>query len=372
MRSFNPSLSDTTPVQTHIPALDLMRGLCMILVVFQHQYRGLVNAGIVTGGDIFRFVDTFIYLFHVPAFFLISGIISGLRDGQKRPFFKGLLLDVALPYFVWSVAQSLLMMLAGGLANRSREGDQLVWIALYPVDQFWFLYALFFAALIDACVLRSLAPMSRRWILAGLAALVWTSSTAFGSPWPPLEQIAMGVFYLMLGGGLVSILPIHEALQKRDKMLAFLALGVLLSCTLLCLLTNLRPIWLVPGALAGSWLLWCLAKNVVDHKNIFARFLVLCGRNSLAIFVVHTIAGATFRIILAKGMAIKTGVFASALHLLGGTVFALLVPLGMLWLLERFSLNARLIALPPFKRGNLRSASFSAKAVSPFPDRTKS
>jgi fucose 4-O-acetylase-like acetyltransferase len=324
------------------PALDVMRGFCIILVVFQHQYRGLVSASLVEADTLFRFIDAFIYLFHVPAFFLISGVLASLKDGQaeKPSAFTRLVTELFYPYLFWSVLQSALMIAASGLANRARGWGDLVWIFLYPMDQFWFLYAFFFVALVETFAFKKTPSPKRRAFLALAGLALWLGSAALNTPWSPLEQIGYGLFYFMIGGLVRSVFDLHKKVKGRDIGLVLICLAVVTGFALFCIAYGFSTIWMIPAALAGSWILWVLSCLLSDVYT-----LGMIGRNSFAIFAVHTIAGAAFRIGLAKGLNITH----LGLHLVAGSAFAIMLPLIAVYVLTQLRLPSRLVGLPAWK-----------------------
>ncbi|MBP1862023.1 acyltransferase family protein [Rhizobium herbae] len=133
-----------TPRQTWI---DLARAVALVLVVVGHTERGLVAAGIMPGATADDF-DRVIYSFHIPLFFLISGLLFAQSIG-RRPFmlsWKARTLRLVQPCLVWSIVLLGLIVLAANLANTPvSPGDALAGILLLPlqpVSIFWFLYTL--------------------------------------------------------------------------------------------------------------------------------------------------------------------------------------------------------------------------------------
>ncbi|AOZ68812.1 hypothetical protein LPB142_05335 [Rhodobacter xanthinilyticus] len=90
-------------------SLDIARGLGIVLVVFGHALRGLVSAGFVDDSGWSVPVDYLIYTFHMPLFFVISGLLfSPSVQGQRAPlgaFVTKILVLLAWPYLLWSLLQ---------------------------------------------------------------------------------------------------------------------------------------------------------------------------------------------------------------------------------------------------------------------------
>jgi len=54
--------------------VDYAKAIGIILVVYGHVARGLVKSGILPNSSYFHAVDDFIYSFHMPLFFFLSGL----------------------------------------------------------------------------------------------------------------------------------------------------------------------------------------------------------------------------------------------------------------------------------------------------------
>lgn len=65
--------------------LDIIKGIGILLVVFAHTHIGLINH--------------YIYLFHMPLFFIVSGCMYAIGKGGT---IKGKARSLLIPYFVFS------------------------------------------------------------------------------------------------------------------------------------------------------------------------------------------------------------------------------------------------------------------------------
>jgi uncharacterized membrane protein YcfT len=59
---------------SHLTWVDAAKGFGIILVVFGHTLRGLVSSEILKSTPLVRFVDDWIYAFHMPLFFFLSDL----------------------------------------------------------------------------------------------------------------------------------------------------------------------------------------------------------------------------------------------------------------------------------------------------------
>ena len=63
-----------------IKFIDMAKGTAILLVVIGHVLRGFVAAKMYTEYiNVFNYIDFAIYSFHMPLFFIISGILYGKK-----------------------------------------------------------------------------------------------------------------------------------------------------------------------------------------------------------------------------------------------------------------------------------------------------
>ena len=125
--------------------VDYAKGIGIFLVVVGHVLRGLVNSSILQPSTLQSFVDRWIYGFHMPLFFFISGLF--VQRSLSKPF-KDFLLDklyvIAYPYFLWSLIQMAIQALASRYTTTNHISLANIWQIIYqPYQQFWFFYTLF-------------------------------------------------------------------------------------------------------------------------------------------------------------------------------------------------------------------------------------
>ncbi|MFB7515052.1 acyltransferase family protein [Streptomyces sp. NPDC056144] len=157
-----PGPAATVPVAPGVtrrdPYFDNVKYLAMLLVVLGHALTVLLD-----GSRTARTLYTFLYVFHMPVFVLISGHLSRSYTGRPAQL-RRLLTGVALPYLLFEAAYTL-------LTRWGREPER-PFSLLHPTYVMWFLLALF--------VWRVTAPFWAvvRWPVAvsvGIAALAWVT-----------------------------------------------------------------------------------------------------------------------------------------------------------------------------------------------------
>ena len=296
--------------------VDRARGIGIVLVVFGHVLRGLANAGMFPPDASIWLLDYAVYTFHMPLFFLLSGLFAerSLSKGAG-PFWRSKLLTVVYPYFLWSLVQGLLLVAFAGMTNNASSPwlrlGSILWLPLAP---FWFLYSLFFCHLLFAF----LRKLDRR-VLLGLAVLAYVAGEVYrgGShDISPVPDTTRGFMFYVLG--VVATERTWLAMATRARIWIVSAVVLLASVPLgLAWRIPYEAMW--PAALAGIALTVALAQ--VDFPA--ARVFQILGRVSMVIFLIHIIIASGLRIILLRFMPIQD----PALHLLLGISAGLLLPI---------------------------------------------
>lgn len=130
--------------------LDMAKGIGILLVLIGH----------LQGDQIFSFSPyiypfcVFIFSFHMPLFFIISGILMAIKNEENKPFksiavnrFKGIM----IPYYWFSFFYLLVVITAlvkGGIAPKTLFVNIWYVLGLYGMNVLWFLPALFMGELL--------------------------------------------------------------------------------------------------------------------------------------------------------------------------------------------------------------------------------
>lgn len=208
------------------PYIDNVKGLLIVLVVLGHMVGQTVGSS--PGG---RTIYTFIYLCHMPAFVMLSGMLSATELTGRRA--ASLIRDLLAPY----VAFQLLYM--GFYTVMDKPMPWTVDVFLSPIYHLWFLPALF--------IWRMLAPLFAQLRGAVLIAIV-----------------------VSLSAGAATVLGRALALDRVAGMLPFFVLGVwlgrgrlayrpspLVRLAAIAVLIAAAPIaYLVASRLSSLWMYW--------------------------------------------------------------------------------------------------------------------
>jgi fucose 4-O-acetylase-like acetyltransferase len=318
--------------------VDYAKGIGIVLVVYGHVARGVHSAGLPIDEELYRLVDSVIYSFHMPLFFFLSGLFFAVS--LHRQGAGGLvavkLRTVALPYLVWSILQGLVEVLLSQYTNGHVTLAEVFSLLWQPRAQFWFLYVLFFMFL-GATVIYRWLPARVHGIVAVLACLaaVFAEYLPGGMP----LGIVIQYFPYFAVGVLFNTLDMSNLAVTGRRVVIALAAFVAMQYAVHMVGVGVGPVPPLAGNVLSLALAGVSILSVVALCRWLERFrldmLARLGQASLAIYVMHILAGSSVRIILQKFL----GIDSIAIHLVVGTLAGLGLPLLVLWLGNRFCLS---------------------------------
>src|SRR5690242_7280811 len=102
--------------------IDTAKAIGITLVVVGHVLRGLISSHVLDDVGIIHFADRWIYSFHMPLFFFLSGLslVQSVRKSGWVRFATDKLRSIAYPYFVWSTLTVLIKAPLGHAVNQPR------------------------------------------------------------------------------------------------------------------------------------------------------------------------------------------------------------------------------------------------------------
>jgi fucose 4-O-acetylase-like acetyltransferase len=315
--------------ENRIEWIDVARGSGIFLVVLGHVWRGIEAAGIIPHSQLYFAVDNAIYLFHMPLFFLLSGMLFE-HSARRGSFSSGMmkrLESLIYPLILWSYITAVFLLLAGSVTNRSQISlfDAITY-PFPPKDIYWFLAALFVSQTIGWIFVKGNSKLlyvlafvsaSAAVLLLDLASLsIWTRNT--------IENLPYFFLGLMLVGGIPR--------SPRAATLGAFAF----MCVETWAVTRgelLRtPLDFVPGIIATLSFVVMVAW-FVDVPGTISKAAAYLGRASMTIYVSHIIALAAIRIAL-----VKAGISSAPIHVIIGVTAGIALPLVFHYFAARFGL----------------------------------
>ena len=282
--------ASATPAARDI-TIDVARGVAIVLVVLGH------NSALASAAP--GFIDA-LFLFHVPLFFLLSGLTQ--RSHAMHVAFTRLARRLLLPFLIAAlIVGALKLMTRGGSVEHWLTGVAWGTGQTLPWSHLWFLPALFLAQLTTQA-LHKLPGGPARWAFAAAAALLVVLSVPMargpdlsalgfaapvGLPWS-VDLLPACLLFVCLG----ALMQNTPAVRARVEQPLVVAAAVLLFGFSLGARMDLNLRVFTPPALAvlaaasGCLLALALARALSAVRPIAALFATL-GRHTLAIFLLH-------------------------------------------------------------------------------------
>jgi fucose 4-O-acetylase-like acetyltransferase len=314
-----PDMREPITSGTRSNAVDIVKGVAIFLVVLGHTAQGMVHRGWWQGPGA-AFTHTFIYSFHMPAFFFVSGLFvtgSIAKRGQSR-FAVDKLKTILYPYVLFG----LISVAIEPLIARYKLGTHAFhWntflVSLADGDASWFLFTLFVCLMLALITVR--APAWLRFLGGVLLGMI----PSFGPQ--GVSEVLREFCFLAAGMWLGTRIYRLERIRIPTAALGFAVIAAF----------QVAAVYFYGAAVLGRWSyielglmgtagLFLLAKLLDTHR--FGDLLAWLGRASLAVFLLSAFAqGATREVLL---RVFHTHEF--WLQLLLPTLFAALLP-AIVW-----------------------------------------
>ena len=319
-------MQETSRDQSGAPAnadriawLDYAKAIGIILVVVGHVAGGLRPERVGAGLAAYQTLSDFIYTFHMPLFFFISGYLSGLfQDRSASAFARATFIGIVVPYLLWSAIYVAVQNAFPGATNHLASFSDLLTIIWVPVAHLWFLHTLFFVRVGYFGVSR-LAGRTAIGGLGGAALLGYV----FALQWElPLARPLMGATLFaagMLAAASRGAWPIPIRALPASAVAAALWFAAATA--------GQAPLsrWvLVVAAFAGVAMTVAASIALPKPRRLGWRVVALVGQASIAIYVAHMIFAAGTRYML-----YGIGISDVHLHILLGTLTGVAAPTVM-------------------------------------------
>jgi fucose 4-O-acetylase-like acetyltransferase len=271
----------------------------------------------------------------MPLFFCVAGLFLIPQD-RRSPgkVATHQIVRLGYPYLVWASLQMLLQIALSRYTNTPAHFSDLWRLTCAPPMQFWFLYALLLQVL-AACLLMHLG-VGRGGILALACALLITEPYVSLGSWGLLYQARSAFVFTALGIWL-GTRPRLAALERipRPACASLAALGFVVVAGHALWSTEPGRLQAFAIACTGIAATFALASCwPCPTASSTARVLASWGRASLAIFVAHTIASASVRIVLQKLLRVDN----PGVHVVLGIAAGMAAPLALWSASRRLSL----------------------------------
>lgn len=328
---------DTTggrPVEARrVESIDVAKGVAIALMVFGHVLGGMLARKWLSPADDWQGLYDFIYLFHMPVFFMISGYL--LAEGAVRlpiDSFISRVGTIVWPYVVWDVGirWALTPLMRQYMISPPDDFSLLELIRKTLMGEMaWFFWTLFFTQ----AIYIAFARLSALVIFAG--SIVIFLGLPFVTGGRPeigaLQKIVDFMPFLALGALLKEIGVSLSRTVGARHVAAAIAIFACLAAVAFLNATSIRPVRLASG-FAGIFATMVMVWSFRPGRA--SSFLASVGTASLVIYLLHPYFHGAARQLL-------TAVIGSApyLNLALFTAAALFGPYAIWLLTERLGLS---------------------------------
>lgn len=289
--------------------IDIAKAIGILLVVFDHGYSAV--------NPLYNWVSSF----HMPLFFIITGILYGRRKKEFVFDFKRKSYALLIPYIIWGgLLRIFIGMLqyignANSLQNILRHNFK-IFFALNS-GPLWYLPTLFLAELLFSVLLI----IDKK--------LIYVIPLFFGIGFTYVDTIPALISRTLIATTLISFgyfcakseRKYHGKIVFVITLVISLFVGILNGEMILSKGQIGNPILFIIGAISGTYVILCLSKHI--SKN---RFLEYIGRYSMIILCIHYFITEIIRLVDYKTLNIlaSTGI-AEGFLILVPTVIIMLV-----------------------------------------------
>ena len=307
----------TSGVRSNI--VDIVKGIAILLVVYGHTAQGMTHRGWWVGPGA-AFSHTFVYSFHMPAFFFVAGLFvagSIAKRGGKR-FAIDKLKTILYPYLLLAIITAALEPLIGRFKFETKPFRLNVFLAnLADGQASWFLFVLFFCLMLALLTIR--VPAWLRFLVAAVVGM--TVPLAIPGVSEVLHEFCFLAAGMWVGPRIFSL----EHIRLTSAAAGFVVVAALQAVAVYLFGVAVLGRWIyILAGLIGVAGLFLLARLL--DKHWIGDGLAWVGRASLAVFLLSAFAqGATREVLL---RLFHTHEFWSQLLL--PTLFATLLP-AIVW-----------------------------------------
>ncbi len=287
MNAQNTIYNVKSSAKNRIVYLDVAKGLAMLLVIYAHcmYYTG------------FRSIIGFIYTFHMPVFFLISGYFLSANKSFLHNL-KEKAKTLLIPYIVTVLIGSLLLLsrsyevsLTNLISYTYASSTPIESLGINNIFYIWFLLALFYATVLGSLFIK-MEKMKAIFILFTLSSLCFVLYQVCNFKTIPL---------FLLQGVFATIYVYIGFLCKSYNILSsFSFYRVAFACILYLVSVDIFQVYsiyyiLLPkylssfiASLAGVYLFIASCK-VISKIPYLSTYLRIMGVHSLIVLLVHQI-----------------------------------------------------------------------------------
>jgi fucose 4-O-acetylase-like acetyltransferase len=274
----------TTEKRGRVNTVDIVKGIAIVLMVFGHTEQGAMHRHWWSAMPRFvkgmAFTESFIYSFHMPAFFFIAGLFLAGSLTRRGPvgFAMEKIKTILYPYVLWGLIESLSDPLTAPFRNGTHPFSWYrVFMDLASGNASWFLITLFECQLLAILIFRLPHWAQMALALAGCYFMPVSPVIVLYRPFLFFPFVVAGMW---VGGRRMSLV---ENLPRKTAWLAF---GVLIAVQLAAIAYGgeVNRWTITPLGLTGTVMLIFLSRGLTG--TVWDKLFRWLGEGSLAIFLI--------------------------------------------------------------------------------------
>lgn len=315
--------------------IDMARGAAIIMVVLGHAWRGMSEAAVIADAKLFHHIDQAIYLFHMPVFFILSGFVfmSGGYPSLLN-FIKARVTRILYPMLVWYYIFVGVNVLMTPYVNSPYGIDRFFSMPVPFGTHLWFLWALFVIQLICFPIIffKSRLQLISYIFLSALIVFFVNYGFGYSNIW---LHHALAFFPFFLLGILSRNIKLQKYISASNPViLILLGGGIFMMAEFLNMVIsqNRGYYFFLEMIAAISFIIAISGIYFISENKLISKGLVILGRASMAIYLVHIFFTSSSRIAL-SGLGIDN-IF---IHITVGTFFGIFGPMIFKIISRKFS-----------------------------------
>jgi len=312
--------------------IDYLKAITIIMVIIGHCLDGYLKAGMFPeSATAFSVMRCFIYSYHMPLFFVISGYTFSIaytdaRNELSTGKFVKQLLNLFLLYFIWAIVLWVIKMLTSSVVNTQYGITDLKRMFVVPLGNYWYLYVLtilyFLTGIFKTYKWNKLILFMATFIMAILSLGLHNAGVLHYTP----HRVIYNLFFFSTG----------IVLCKNRNLIKNKAIFIIMSITA-CAIWEIAFFMKIDVtriaitgpilALAMSMIFIYLISYMDNYKN---KFLEKCGKNCIYIYIVHFYMTSGNRVFLPM-----IGITNAWLALIANTVITLVISYAVAVICEK-------------------------------------
>lgn len=285
----------STAIKERLDYIDATKGVAILCITFLHFEQGVIPA----------WLNTWIGLFMISAFYVTSGWVSGISNRSLRPkeLLKKRIKQLGVPYLWFSlliIAFDTLWVLLGFMEKGILLRDIYKTIVLRGIGTLWFLPVLVIGEYLFAIVRNS----KKKWFFAILLMTITiVINYAYNRFWlpirsnsefnklidAPMQPIVRGLYaWPIIAIGFITAKEWGYRIMKENKIKLFAISALLFAISILLVVEPTFNIYYISGVLNNTLpaiAFMCLF--TVFSKNVITSFFSYWGVNSLILMCTH-------------------------------------------------------------------------------------